>query len=142
MPYKDPAKRREKVKERRNKDKDKTNQLNREWYATNSNTKKIQNKVWWANNITPEKQLNYTLKKMYNITLEDYNNILNSQESQCAICKGKEPGGNFKRFLIDHCHTTGKIRGLLCLNCNTMLGHSKDNILILTNAIKYLNKEL
>ena len=41
---------------------------------------------------------------------------------------------------IDHSHETGKVRGLLCHNCNMLLGHSKDNINTLENAIMYLNK--
>lgn len=55
----------------------------------------------------------------------------------CAICKKHK--SNFTRALaVDHCHTTGKIRGLLCTNCNRALGNIKDSIDNLKNAIEYL----
>lgn len=71
------------------------------------------------------------------ITLQDYDKILKKQGNKCKICKTKIPGG-YGRFCIDHNHSTGKIRGLLCNNCNVMLGRAKDDIKILATAIQYL----
>jgi Recombination endonuclease VII len=76
-----------------------------------------------------------TLKK-HGLTLEDYNNILKKQNNKCAICKRKNPHGI--DLAIDHNHKTGKIRGLLCTNCNTALGSFKDSTKTLQNAIEYL----
>lgn len=71
---------------------------------------------------------------MYNV---DYNKLFIEQNGCCKICK--RPQTEFKKKLaVDHCHITGKTRGLLCNNCNTILGHAKDNIKTLQNAIKYL----
>ena len=79
---------------------------------------------------------NARLKARYGITLETYNDMLFEQDGVCKICKGKN---NSKQSLaVDHCHKTGKIRGLLCSPCNIMLGHSKDNKLTLQEAIMYL----
>ena len=75
------------------------------------------------------------LKKIYNLTLEDYNILLLSQEGKCKIC-GRLP--NKKLLAVDHCHSTGKIRGLLCSNCNTTLGLMNDNIEALQIMITYL----
>lgn len=76
---------------------------------------------------------------VYGITLTDYNNLFNSQSGCCKICNKHQM--EFRHSLsIDHCHTSGKIRGLLCVNCNHGLGKFEDNILFLENAIKYLNK--
>lgn len=79
------------------------------------------------------------LKKKYNISLEDYYKILDEQNNVCAICK--KYNENSKHMLaVDHCHKTGKVRGLLCSHCNTGLGQFKDDTELLQLAINYLNK--
>ena len=74
----------------------------------------------------------------YNMTREDRQNLIDQQNGQCAIC------GYFfkseKHTHIDHCHTTNKIRGILCSYCNVALGLLKDSPEILESAIKYLKK--
>lgn len=72
----------------------------------------------------------------YGIEEIDYKNLLEKQQNSCAICK-EEFNSNI-RPRIDHDHITGKVRGLLCHNCNVALGHFKDNINILKTTIKYL----
>lgn len=80
------------------------------------------------------------LKHKFNITLEDYNKIFNVQNGCCAICN--KPQSDFdKPLFVDHNHETNKIRGLLCRSCNLLLGYSKDNIDILTQAIQYLKND-
>lgn len=86
---------------------------------------------------------NFKLKKAYGITLDQYNEMLSKQDGKCMICLVNNNGYYRKKpraFAVDHCHTTGKIRGLLCSDCNTGIGLLKDNIDLLNNAIKYLNK--
>ena len=86
---------------------------------------------------------NSKLKKAYGITLDQYNEMLSKQDGKCMICLSDNNGFYNKKpkaFAVDHCHTTGKIRGLLCGDCNTGIGLLKDNIDLLNNAIKYLNK--
>lgn len=82
---------------------------------------------------------NSNLKKFYGITLNDYNEILFKQGNRCLICDTTNPGikGSFH---VDHCHKTGKIRGLLCQECNLGLGKFKDNVSFLQSAISYLEK--
>lgn len=82
---------------------------------------------------------NVSKLKKYNITQNDYNTMLEQQNFCCQICKKKNTEFKFK-LAVDHCHTTNKIRGLLCSSCNTALGSFKDNIEILSEAIKYLEK--
>jgi hypothetical protein len=79
------------------------------------------------------------LKYRYQMTIEDFDNFLKSQNYCCAICKSEKHGNN-KNWHIDHCHSTGKVRGVLCTNCNIMLGNAKDNELILAEAVRYLHK--
>ena len=83
---------------------------------------------------------NWTLKNTYGITTDDYNDMFIEQGGSCAIC-GTHQGELKKRLHVDHCHDTGKVRGLLCDGCNIALGRFKDNLDILHNAIKYLEQE-
>ena len=77
------------------------------------------------------------LKCKYGISLNDYEQMLEEQNGCCAICKAHYT--KFSKLLaVDHCHKTGKIRGLLCINCNTALGKFKDNPFVLQTAIDYL----
>lgn len=76
--------------------------------------------------------------KKYNLTQELYNKLLNKQENKCPICK-KTFSSNLKP-VIDHCHESGKVRGLLCSNCNTALGLLFEKEYNFLEAISYLNK--
>jgi hypothetical protein len=77
------------------------------------------------------------LKRRYGITIEQYDTMVEKQGGLCAIC-GKPPNGRWKRLAVDHCHKTGKVRGLLCHACNVLLGHAEDNWEVLCNAVRYL----
>lgn len=88
-------------------------------------------------NVSKEKIREYSIKQ-YGITVEQYNQMFVDQNGLCKICKNPK-GSNEKNLSIDHCHTTGKVRGLLCNKCNAGLGFFKDDISILTEAIKYLS---
>lgn len=77
------------------------------------------------------------LKRTYGLTLEDYDRMLAEQNGGCAICATATPGGP-GRFHVDHCHNTGRVRGLLCCNCNRGIGALKDDPARLRLAIGYL----
>ena len=79
------------------------------------------------------------LKKTYGITMDDFDSMLDAQEGSCKICRTKTPGGR-GHFAIDHCHESGRVRGLLCNSCNIGLGHFKDNVDLLHRAIDYLKE--
>ncbi len=75
----------------------------------------------------------------YGISREDWDAMLDRQGGKCAICKGEpHPNHHGRRFHVDHCHATNRIRGLLCGNCNTALGLFKDDPERLASAIAYL----
>lgn len=75
--------------------------------------------------------------KTYGLTLQDYQNLYEKQNGYCPICN-KHQSEFARSFDIDHCHTTGKVRSLLCNLCNSGIGHLKDNITYLQRAITYL----
>lgn len=79
------------------------------------------------------------IKKLYGITVDQFNAMLIRQEGKCAICGTTEPGGK-GNFFVDHCHETGKIRELLCLHCNSAIGYFRDNISYMQKGIDYINK--
>ena len=75
------------------------------------------------------------MKSRYGINLETYNNMLVDQENKCPLCSRSF---DEVKIHIDHCHKTGKVRGLLCEMCNKGLGHFKDDPEIIRSAINYL----
>lgn len=74
------------------------------------------------------------LKRKYNLDYSDYLQMRQDCNNRCQICKKDKP------LVVDHCHTTGKVRGLLCSQCNSGLGHIKDNIDHLKKMIEYLER--
>lgn len=79
----------------------------------------------------------HSLRTKYKLTSEQYDQMFRDQGEACAICRCKEPS---PRWHTDHCHTTKKVREILCAPCNLMLGHAKDNSITLINAAAYLAK--
>ena len=82
-------------------------------------------------------------KRKFGITPERYAEMFNSQNGLCAICNQPETAtrmGKVKTLAVDHCHTTGIVRGLLCADCNTGIGKLKEDFDIFNSAIQYLAK--
>lgn len=83
------------------------------------------------------------LSRFYGVTLDWYNQTLEKQAYACAIC-GKHESQNTKRngkplkLSVDHCHFTGRVRGLLCNNCNRAIGMLEHSVSTLNAAIDYL----
>ena len=90
-----------------------------------------------------ERSYAYTIQHRFKISISEYNIILEKQNYVCAICKNPETQlkrnyNKVKMLSVDHCHQSGKIRGLLCHKCNIGIGAFKDSILLLNSAIDYL----
>lgn len=114
---------------------------------------KYKSQIKW-NKENPEYRINYKkthkeksylwarksmLKAKYGITPEEYEILLISQDNRCAICKIEKE--KLRRSLaVDHCHRTGKIRGLLCDRCNVFIGYADENVEKLASSIKYIKK--
>ena len=80
----------------------------------------------------------------YRLREDDYRKILDKQKGCCAICEKSliNPKYSNNDCHVDHCHKTGIVRGLLCGNCNALIGYAKENINILNNSIKYLKESI
>lgn len=84
---------------------------------------------------------NSGLKIRYGIGLEEYEKLLAQQNYSCKICGTKKPGRkDVKRFAVDHCHKTNKIRGLLCMACNTAIGLLNEDPKFFDAAQSYLRE--
>jgi hypothetical protein len=99
--------------------------------------KKESMRKWRKANPRPDKQRIYLRKCLYGITDDVYNETVKQQKGVCAICKKSSE----KSLQVDHCHNTGKIRGLLCGKCNRGLGMFGDNISGIRNVLNYLEQK-
>lgn len=81
------------------------------------------------------------LKRNYGLTIEEYQKMHDAQNGLCKICLQPETRPTSKNLVVDHCHKTGKIRGLLCSKCNAAIGFLRENINIINNCVNYLTKE-
>ena len=114
------------------------------WYICKpckANKVREPNRKWREQN--KDKVREYNLKNIYGITSKEYDEILKHQRGMCAICETTNAGNRHgtDKFCIDHDHLTGRVRGLLCNNCNHGLGKFKDDILTLQSAIEYLEEQ-
>jgi len=126
----------ENARRTRLKNKDKIREGQKAWLAKNSEKHKKKSREWYHQN--KDRIRNNNLKKNFNISLEKYTNILKLQNNRCAICLGDNSDAKGKIFAVDHCHKTGKIRGLLCRGCNVGIGNLKDNPELLEKAAMYI----
>lgn len=131
----DLEKKKEYQKEYYLRNKEKLKEYRTNWYYENRELGIERSRIWAEKN--RDRRKHNILKSSHNITLEDYNKMFENQDGCCKIC-GRHQSILKKPLFVDHCHTTGKIRGLLCGSCNSSLGFAKDDIRILENMIKYL----
>lgn len=106
-------------------------------YTTN-NRDLLNAKAREKSKLDPWRKRERHLVRKYGITQVEYDQLLISQGSACAICKRQQS----KSFDVDHDHSTGHVRGLLCTNCNRMIGHAADSPERLRIAAKYLMSSL
>ena len=138
MPIKDKAARKAYMKE-----------YHKQWYEKNKQKRKVQIEEYKKSKPTEWRKSigqRFHLRTRYNITPEQYEAKLISQNYCCAIC-GKDVADNIRKgapvaLSVDHCHKNLNLRDLLCFQCNSGLGHFKDNIDVLQKAIDYLRKHM
>jgi 5-methylcytosine-specific restriction endonuclease McrA len=126
MPHKDIEKTRAYEKEYRRKHAAKIKEYQSIYRTLNAEQAKEYKKAYYVNN----------KGSRYGLTPETLSDLVDKQDHACAICKTSFED---TRMNIDHCHSTGVVRGLLCFHCNTGLGHFKDNKQRLQQALEYLS---
>lgn len=90
-------------------------------------------------NLNGRSQRKSHLKRNYKLTLKEYDQLFHKQCGYCYICLTHQDKLK-KKLAVDHCHQTGKVRGLLCMKCNTALGKFNDDIYLIERALAYLKK--
>jgi len=90
-------------------------------------------RAYYAEN--KEAYADYERMRRYGLSKQQYIVLMQRQKNSCVCC------GLKKKLFVDHCHNTKEVRGLLCLNCNTMIGHAHDNHKNLLSAARYLRKK-
>lgn len=111
------------------------------WYEKNKAHVMVKNNAWRKSHPEVMKVVGRRDNlKRYGLTIEAYDGMLAAQGGRCAnpACRTDEPRGN-GRFHVDHSHVTGKVRGLLCCNCNLAIGNAKDSSEILRGLADYLD---
>lgn len=95
---------------------------------------------------TPEQNRKWNLKSKFGLSMAEYDEMLKAQNGVCAICAAPETAKSTsterdkKRLSVDHNHTTGKVRGLLCSMCNSAIGKLKDDPEIIRRAANYIER--
>lgn len=79
---------------------------------------------------------NSKIKKLYNLFIDEYKILYSSQNGRCGICKVEQD------IHVDHCHVSGDVRGLLCSKCNMAIGLFKDDVSLMSEAIKYISNRI
>lgn len=115
----------------------------RRWYEKNRTRILEKRKRYYQENKHRLKQAQPAAKRartlrVYGLSVADYDRLLAQQGGRCAICDGDKPYG--KSFHVDHCHATGRVRGLLCKRCNNGLGFFDDDRERMAKAIGYLQR--
>lgn len=107
----------------------------RKWRKDHKEQLREYYKNWHKQN--PDYEKNRRLQSCYGIDLETYSDLFAAQGGECAIC-GIHADLFERALAVDHNHETGKVRGLLCHNCNLALGSFKDDVARLQKAVQYL----
>ena len=93
------------------------------------------------NEENPDYRRRQMLQSKYGIAPEQYDALLSVQDGRCACCGTNEAGGQWGTFHVDHCHDTGRIRGLLCNRCNTAIGLFGDTVEGVDMAAAYMRRD-
>lgn len=93
----------------------------------------------------PQRDKAIRLRCSYGLKKSDYHALIRKQKGKCKICERKPKGGGLGatgRLVIDHCHSQGKVRGMLCMQCNIGLGMFQHSKKYLAKAVRYLARIL
>ena len=109
---------------------EKCREADKRHYHKNRDVRRAKFRKWYAST-------DYYIKRNYGMTKEQFTQLLADQDGVCAVCRRKP-----KKFTVDHCHTSGRVRGLLCYSCNSALGMFKDSPELIQAAKDYLRKAM
>ena len=133
------------MREWRARNKEKNAEYQKEYYKEyrkkNAEKLKANNKKWRETNKEQDvlTMFKARLKRKYNLSIEEYDALLEAQNNSCKVC-GTHAKNNLKgKLYVDHCHITGKVRGMLCMKCNSALGLLNDGKELIKKLLDYLS---
>jgi hypothetical protein len=116
--------------------------INKKWREKNPRNATKQSQGWREKNPIKSQELNRRkLLRKYGLTIKEWEELFDKQNGTCAICNLPETlidRGTLRRLAVDHCHSTGKVRALLCSKCNKAIGLLNDDLTLLNKAVSYL----
>jgi hypothetical protein len=120
-------------------------EYHRQWNEKNKERIKEQKKAYYQN--TKKERTDADLKYKYGISLEEYDRMREEQGYKCYCCgiteealTEKYPDSHHKKLCVDHCHTTGRVRKLICSACNTLIGYLEKREDKLEAALRYIDE--
>lgn len=113
----------------------------RENYVKDPSSRRSSSANYYYKKESREGRRERMLMKNYNLTLEDYDSLLEAQDYKCAICRYEAGKRGRPLLAVDHCHDTGKVRGLLCDPCNRAIGMLLHDPVVIQNALNYIQSE-
>ena len=138
MPYKDPEQARLNQARYRERNRAAINERRRNREPEKAEVTRAQNRArYWAD---PAKYRDQFLQRRYGLSRKQYDAMLTAQGGKCAICGTKEFRGPGKKPHVDHNHVTGRVRGLLCVHCNVLIGMARDSVAYFDTAKAYLRR--
>jgi hypothetical protein len=133
----------EQVRQRKLENPDKVRECNRNYYKNNKEDCIAYQKEYrktYKNTDGYKQSIRRRNLKRYGLTLEAFDEMITTQDGRCAICERKAEDVSDKPLAVDHSHTTGKVRGLLCQFCNTALGSLREDIDVMQKMIAYVEQ--
>ncbi len=112
--------------------------LKKKWDSENAEHRKAYARKFKSEN--PDYYKNKHLEGTYGIGIDEYNRMYHNQHGRCAVCGKHAEETHRKRLFVDHSHATGKVRALLCQQCNTALGMVNEDTDVLLALVGYLNE--
>lgn len=117
---------------------EKINARQREYRKANGDRLRANERKWRSRNV--EKIAAYYREQKYGISQAEWNALLEKQNYGCAIC-GRTTETGRRNLSVDHDHVTGRVRGILCQNCNAGIGHFRDDVDLVRTAVQYLERK-
>jgi hypothetical protein len=136
MPHADPEVKKQYFRDYYKKRKADLDSYKKDWISKNPDKPSEYSKKY--NDKTQEQRQRARRKYLYGLTHEHFEKMLKKQDNKCALC---DKSFDEAKVFVDHCHSTGDVRGLLCPSCNTALGLIKDDLGWLVKAKKYLTEK-
>lgn len=138
------ARMREYMRVQRQKDPERHREAVRRWRSANREKSRAASRAWRLADPVKARAMDrrQRLNRKYGLTVADYERMCAERDGKCDLCRRAPAGRGHQagRLVVDHCHATGRVRGLLCFHCNTAVGKLRDDPALCEAAAAYLRR--